>query len=416
MYRNRTDANRRKRTIDAYLAMTHPLLPSTLDLLEHLIRFDTRSSESNLPLMAFVQDYLNSCGVASTLVYDDARTKASLFATIGPTDRPGLCLSGHTDVVPTAGQPWTMPPFELTRAADRVYGRGVADMKGFIAAVCAVVPRFVQACTDTPIHLAFSYDEEIGCVGVRPLLARLAQAPVKPAGCIIGEPPGMRVAVAHKGKLAYRCCVRGLAGHSALTHLGVNAADFAAELVTFLRRTARDLRQHGQHDERFDPPYTTVHTGRIHGGIALNVIPDHAEVEFEIRNLPDESPAALLDSARTYAANELIAEMRATYQGSDIEWQQLVDYPGLADESDAAWLKRLACEAVGNDQVRTLSFGTEGGLFQAIGIPTVVCGPGGIEQAHKADEYVTYEQLSKCLTFMDTLVDRLGEPGWTPGA
>jgi acetylornithine deacetylase len=383
--------------------MTHSVLDSTLDLLERLIAFDTRSSESNLALIEFVQSYLNGYGVRSTLVYDATQTKANLFATIGPPDRPGICLSGHTDVVPASGQPWTVPPFELTRAADRVYGRGTADMKGFIAVVLASVPRFIRSCIETPIHLAFSYDEEIGCVGVRGLLSQIAAAPVKPMACIIGEPTSMQVAVAHKGKRAYRCCVKGLAGHSALTHLGVNAADFAAELVTFLRRTAHGLRTDGKRDDQFDPPYTTVHTGKLNGGIALNVIPDYAEVEFEIRNLPSENPSSIVNSVQAYAENELVCEMRATAKESDIEWQQLVDYPGLADEPAAAWLKELACKAAGDDSVRALAFGTEGGLFQAIGIPTVVCGPGSIEQGHKADEYVEIDQLTRCIDFMDAL-------------
>ncbi|MDE1181818.1 M20/M25/M40 family metallo-hydrolase [Paraburkholderia sp.] len=217
----------------------------------------------------------------------------------------------------------------------------------------------------------------------------------------------MQVAVANKGKRAYECCVKGLAGHSALTHLGVNAADFAAELVTFLRRTARDLKTYGELDHDFDPPYSTVHTGKINGGIALNVIPDHAEVEFEIRNLPADNPSAIVSSVRTYADRELVPQMRETYEDSAIEWRELVDYPALADQPDAAWLRELACAAAGNDAVRTLSFGTEGGLFQAIGIPTVVCGPGSIEQGHKADEYVELDQLSKCLAFMDRLCARV---------
>jgi acetylornithine deacetylase len=387
----------------------HPLLDTTVDLLATLVSFDTRSSESNLQLIEFVQRYLGEHGIESSLVYDETRSKANLFATIGPRDRAGICLSGHTDVVPAAGQPWTVPPFELTRRDDRVLGRGTADMKGFIAAVLACVPSFIQSRSEVPIHLAFSYDEEVGCRGVRGLLSELAAAPVKPLACIIGEPTSMQVAVAHKGKRAYRCCVTGLAGHSALTHLGVNAADFAAEMVTFLRRTAKDLRTHGKLDHDFDPPYTTVHTGKISGGIALNVIPDHAEVEFEIRNLPAENPAAIVQSLRTYADVELVGEMRKTSDASGIEWQQLVDYPALADEPAAAWLKDLATAAAGNSEVRTLAFGTEGGLFQAIGIPTVVCGPGSIEQGHKADEFVTFEQLSRCLDFMDALTARIAE-------
>ncbi len=387
--------------------MAHSSLPSALDILERLIAFDTRSAESNLPMIDFMRGLLWQQGIESTLVFDASGRKANLYATIGPKDRPGLCLSGHTDVVPAAGQPWTVPPFELTRVADRVLGRGVADMKGYLAMVLARLPRFVEVAREVPVHLAFSYDEEVGCLGVRGLLTQLAAAPVKPLACIIGEPTGMRVAVAHKGKRAYRCCVRGLAGHSSLTHLGVNAADFAAELVTHLRRAGRDLREHGRHDADFEPPYTTLHTGRIQGGIALNVIPDCAEVDFEIRNLPSDDPGPVIDAARAYTEQTLLPEMRAVHAGSAIDWQPLVDYPALSDEPSAAWLKQLACDAAGNPRTRTVSFGTEGGLFQAIGVPTVVCGPGHIEQAHKADEFVTLDQLAKCLDFLDALALRI---------
>jgi acetylornithine deacetylase len=393
--------------------MAHALLDSTLDLLDALIAFDTRSSESNLALIDFIQQYLKRHDVESTLVFDETGRKANLYATIGPKDRAGLCLSGHTDVVPANGQPWTVPPFEMTRASDRVFGRGTADMKGFIAAVLASVPHFVQTCKEVPIHLAFSYDEEVGCRGVRGLLRELAAAPVKPLACIIGEPTSMQVAVAHKGKKAYRCCVKGLAGHSALTHLGVNAVDFAAELVTFLRRTQRDLRTHATLDHDFDPPYTTVHAGRLNGGIALNVIPDHAEVEFEIRNLPSDNADVIVQSITRYTDNELVSSMRETFAGSGIDWQQLVDYPALSDQAAASWLRELACAAAEREDVRTLAFGTEGGLFQSIGIPTVVCGPGSIEQGHKADEYVELEQLSKCLSFLGKLSMNL--PATLPG-
>jgi acetylornithine deacetylase len=387
--------------------MTHPSLAPALDILERLIAFDTRSAESNLPLIEYVRGLLLQQGVESTLVHDASGKKANLYATIGPKDRPGLCFSGHTDVVPAAGQPWTVPAFEMTRAADRVLGRGVADMKGYLAMVLSRVPRFIEVARDVPVHLAFSYDEEIGCLGVRGLLSQLAAAPVKPLACIIGEPTGMRVAVAHKGKRAYRCCVRGLAGHSSLTYLGVNAADIAAELVTHLRRAGRDLREKGLHDADFEPPYTTVHTGRIHGGIALNVIPDRAEVDFEMRYLPSDDPSPVIDAARAYTEHTLVPEMRTVHAGSAIEWQPLVDYPALSDQPAASWLKQLACDAAGNPETRTVSFGTEGGLFQAIGVPAVVCGPGHIEQAHKADEYVTLEQLSKCLDFLDALALRI---------
>ncbi|WP_179405597.1 acetylornithine deacetylase [Burkholderia guangdongensis] len=386
--------------------MTHPLRDATLSILDTLIAFDTRSAQSNLPLVEYVRDYLRGFDVDASLTYDATGQKANLYATIGPRDRRGLCLSGHTDVVPADGQPWTVPPFALTRRDDRVLGRGTADMKGFLAAVLASVPHFIEHARELPIHLAFSYDEEVGCRGVRRLLDKLAHAPVKPLACVIGEPTMMQVGIAHKGKRAYRCCVRGLAGHSALTHLGVNAVEFAAEFVAFLRRTGRDLSVHGMLDERFDPPYTTVHTGRLNGGIALNVIPDRAELEFEIRNLPGDNPERILDSIQAYAQRELVDPMQRTSADAGVDWEALADYPALADEPAVAWLRDLACELTGDAHLRTLSFGTEGGLFQAIGIPTIVCGPGSIEQAHKADEFVTFEQLDRCLGFLERLAQR----------
>ncbi|CAG9221521.1 Acetylornithine deacetylase [Paraburkholderia tropica] len=393
--------------------MSHTRLESTLSLLQTLVEFDTRSARSNLELITFVREYLAGFGVEASLNYNETGDKANLYATIGPRDRAGLCLSGHTDVVPADGQPWTVPPFALTRESGRVLGRGTADMKGFLACVLASVPYFVEHCRTLPIHLAFSYDEEVGCRGVRGLLDELARAPFKPLACIIGEPTSMQVAIAHKGKRAYRCCFKGLAGHSALTHLGVNAVDFAAEFAVHLRRASRALRESGQHDARFEPPYTTVHTGKLNGGIALNVIPDHAELEFEVRNLPGDSIDTIVQAARRFAEDELEGEMRATHADTGIEWQELVDYPALSADPDANWLRDMACELTGDETLRTLSFGTEGGLFQGIGIPTVVCGPGSIEQGHKADEYVEIAQLERCLGFLDKLAVNL--PASVPG-
>jgi acetylornithine deacetylase len=387
--------------------MDHALLPDTLALLRTLIAFDTRSSQPNIALIQFVQQYLARWNIECHLSGDIAGGKANLYATIGPSDRPGICLSGHTDVVPAQGQPWSVPAFELTTREDRVLGRGTADMKGFIAAVLACVPRFVAAGGSVPIHLALSYDEEIGCRGVPHLLAELQRSAVKPLACIIGEPTSMRVGVAHKGKRAYRCCARGLAGHSALPHLGVNAVEFAAELVTHLRGMGQRLRTEGAQDPRFVPPYSTVHTGRLSGGIALNVIPDRAEVEFEIRNLPGDDIEQLVGAVRSHTDTQIVAQMQQTAADSGIDWEELVAYPGLSDDTRSGWLQQLACDLSGHTDRVTLSFGTEGGLFQQLGIPTVVCGPGSIEQAHKADEFVALDQLSQCLRFLERLTDRL---------
>ncbi|WP_250502048.1 acetylornithine deacetylase [Caballeronia sp. AZ7_KS35] len=382
----------------------HPLTESALRILETLIAFDTSSRYSNLDLIDFIARYLKDHGIESTLTYDETGEKANLYATIGPADIGGLCFSGHTDVVPADGQPWTVPPFALTRKADRVLGRGTADMKGFLAAVLASVPHFIKTARTTPIHLAFSYDEEVGCKGVPGLLAELEKSSAKPRACVIGEPTNMRLAVAHKGKRAYRCCVKGLAGHSALTHLGVNAADFAAELAVFLRKTAQKTRDEGPRDERFVPAYSTIHTGRLTGGIALNVIPDHAELDFEIRNLPDEDVDGIVDMVRAHVVNVLEPDMHNVSVDTSIRFEQLVSYPALNDESAtepaAVWLKKLSWSILDLETEDTLSFGTEGGLFQRIGIPTIVCGPGNIADAHRADEFVEVPQLQRCLHFI----------------
>jgi acetylornithine deacetylase len=387
-------------------SMMHPSLETAVDLLDTLVTFDTRSSESNLPLIEFVRSYLSRFGVESKLTYDASGNKANLYATLGNHECGGICLSGHTDVVPVAGQPWTVPPFALTRTHDRVLGRGTADMKGFLACVLASVPYLLEQRGRLPVHLAFSYDEEVGCLGVRGLLRELDMARVKPLACIIGEPTNMQTAVAHKGKRAYRCCVRGLAGHSALPHLGVNAVDFAAELVVHLRSQGRQLREAGVQDALFEPPYSTLHTGRLVGGTAVNVIPDRAEIDFEMRHLPNDDPTSLLAEIRSFTDKELVAEMQVLQPESRIDWTELTSYPGLADQPAARWLAEMVCDLTGDRTLRTLSFGSEGGLFQAIGIPTVVCGPGSIEQGHKADEYVTLKQLSHCLHFVQTLGDR----------
>jgi acetylornithine deacetylase len=386
--------------------MTHPLLGKTLDLLQILVEFDTRSKRSNLELIAFVRSYLGSFDIESSLTYDAHGEKANLYATIGPGDRSGLCLSGHTDVVPADSQPWTVEPFVLTRRGDRVLGRGTADMKRFLAAVLASVPHFIAQCRRMPIHLVFSYDEEVGCSGVRGVLDGLAGMPFKPLSCVIGEPSNMQVAVAHKGKRAYRCCIRGLAGHSALTHLGVNALEFAVELATFLRQTARDLSTHGPFDQRFEPQCSTIHIGKLNGGISLNVIPDHAEIEFEIRYLPGEDPSRILRAVHSYAELELVPAMRKIAPETGIEWHELAGYPALAEQPGSAWLRDLAPDLTGDASFHTLSFGTEGGLFQAIGIPAIVCGPGSIAQAHKADEYVELAQLECCLDFLSNLAEQ----------
>ena len=379
-------------------------LNKAIEILRTLVSFQSISRQSNLALIEYVKTYLTEFGISSKLVFNDDRSRANLYATIGPVTRGGVCFSGHSDVVPVSGQPWSTDPFTLTERDGKLFGRGSADMKGYIACVLACVPHFIAAVRDVPLHIAISYDEEIGCVGVRDLLADLADDDAKPIGCIIGEPTSMRVAVAHKGKHAYRCGVHGLAGHSSQPDKGVNAIEYAAELITHLRGIGREIRRNGPFDSAFEPPYTTIQTGTVKGGVAVNVVPDQCVFDFEIRQLPNDDGALHAKRLKTFAMEQLLGDMRTVYPEAHIDLTPLSAYPGMQEEgSDAAKrLKALCGHALGIADLgqNTLSFGTEGGLFQAIGIPTLVCGPGAIDQAHKADEFVDIDQLAQCCTFL----------------
>jgi acetylornithine deacetylase len=373
----------------------------SVELLRTLVGFDTTSRESNLQLIEFVRDYLAGFAVPCELIYNAERSKANLFATIGPADQPGIVLSGHTDVVPVDGQPWTLAPFELSERDGKLYGRGTADMKGYIACVLALVPALVAAPLRLPVHIALSYDEEIGCLGVRSLLAVLEQRPVKPLLCIIGEPTQLKPVLGHKGKLAMRCDVHGHPCHSAYAPQGVNAIEYAAELIGELARLGQQLKRDTQ-DPRFDPPYSTVQTGVISGGKALNIVPADCRFDFEIRALPAQDPTWVAQQLQAFAQQQLLPRMRAVSADSDIRFSELSAYPGLATDaqSQAAELIATFC---GSQDFTTVAFGTEGGLFDAVGIPTVVCGPGSMDQGHKPDEFVSREQLEAC----DAMLQRM---------
>ncbi|SDO73771.1 acetylornithine deacetylase [Pseudomonas arsenicoxydans] len=377
-------------------------MSSSRDLLQTLVAFDTTSRESNLQLIEFVRDYLAGFDVPCELIYNEQRSKANLFATIGPAKLSGIVLSGHTDVVPVDGQPWTVAPFELTERDGNLYGRGTADMKGYIACVLALVPSLVKASLRLPVHIALSYDEEIGCLGVRSLLAELEKRPVKPMLCIIGEPTELKPVLGHKGKLAMRCDIHGEACHSAYAPLGVNAIEYAAELIGELGRIGTRLKAPEHHDARFDPPFSTVQTGVISGGKALNIVPADCRFDFEIRALPSHDPSEVAQSLQAYAEQHMLPRMRAVSEQSDIRFSELSAYPGLATDaqSEAAELIAAFC---GSREFGTVAFGTEGGLFDAAGIPTVVCGPGSMDQGHKPDEFVSLEQLTAC----DAMLQRM---------
>ncbi|BCA30957.1 MULTISPECIES: acetylornithine deacetylase [Pseudomonadaceae] len=377
---------------------------TSLDLLERLVAFPTVSRDSNLALIGFIRDYLAGHGVASELFLNAEGTKANLFATLGPTDRGGVVLSGHTDVVPVDGQAWTRDPFRLSESEGRLYGRGTADMKGFIASVLAAVPAFLAQPLRLPVHLAFSYDEEVGCLGVRSLLDALAQRPNRPRLCLIGEPTELRPVLGHKGKLAMRCQVHGAACHSAYAPQGVNAIEYAARLIGHLGEIGEELARPEHHDPRFDPPYSTVQTGLIEGGRALNIVPAECRFDFEVRALPGFDAQQVATRLDRYAQAELVPRMQAVQPGTGIRFEPLGSYPGLATDaaSEAAELVALIS---GSRDFGTVAFGTEGGLFHEAGIPTVVCGPGSMDQGHKPDEFVTLAQLEAC----DAMLLRLAE-------
>jgi acetylornithine deacetylase len=379
---------------------------SSRALLERLISFATVSRDSNLEMIEFIRTYLEELGVECELFYNAERTKANLFATIGPCEGGGVVLSGHTDVVPVDGQPWTVDAFRLTEREGRLYGRGTADMKGFIASVLAAVPMFIERELKLPVHLAFSYDEEVGCLGVRSMLADLEQRPHKPALCLIGEPTELKPVLGHKGKLAMRCHVKGAACHSAYAPYGVNAIQYAARMISRLEEIGEQLAQPEHHDERFDPPFSTVQTGVIKGGRALNIVPAECEFDFEVRALPGFNAHTVADQLQTYAEAELLPKMRAVKSDTGIRLQPLSAYPGLATSPDSEAARLLALLS-GSTEFGTVAFGTEGGLFEQAGIPTVVCGPGSMDQGHKPDEFVTVEQLRDCDAMLIRLADYL---------
>ena len=381
--------------------------PASMRLLETLVSIDSTSSKSNLEIIQMASEILSSLGATIRLSYDEDRRKANIFATIGPADKPGVVLSGHTDVVPVTGQDWTSDPFRLTQRDDRLFGRGTADMKGFIAACLALAPEFASRRLAVPVHFAFSYDEEIGCVGVRRLVADLVHLPVRPRLCVVGEPTQMRTIIGHKGKKSVRCSVHGHECHSALNHRGVNAVEIAAELVTRLRAMQRRIREQGPFDAGYDPPYTTVHTGVMSGGTALNIVPKDCSFEFEFRNLPDHDPEGLMAEVRGWA-QDLAPEMLAVSEASGVMFEEWNTTPGLglSPEDDAV---RLISALSGSNDCGKVSFTTEAGLFQQVEIPAVVCGPGNIEQAHKPDEFIEIDQLVQCEAFLRRVMDWMTE-------
>jgi acetylornithine deacetylase len=383
-------------------------MTSAIAHLERLVGFATVSRDSNLELVEYVRAELAGLGIESRLVASEDGRKANLFATIGPPDRAGVVLSGHTDVVPCEGQAWTSDPFVVRRDDGRLYGRGTADMKGFIACCLAMAGEAVDRPLATPIHLAFSYDEEIGCIGVRRLLDMLAEMPVRPRFCIVGEPTLMQVATAHKGKASWRVTAHGLEAHSSLAPEGVNAIHLAVDLIGRIRAMQDEIAASGERDGDYDVPYTTLHVGRIEGGETINIVPNRASFDFELRYLPRDDVGGMFARLEA-AADEIVQAARARFAGARLTFEPLVSYPALdtaPDDEVVAFVKSLT----GANATTKISFGTEGGLYQQrLGVPSVVCGPGAIAVAHKPDEYVETAQLEACSAFLSRLVDRLSE-------
>lgn len=372
------------------------------EMLEQLVAFNTTSRESNLALIEFVGRYLTGLGVDYELIHNAEGSKANLYARLGPPGHGGVMLSGHSDVVPVDGQNWSVPPFALTERDGKLYGRGTADMKGFIACILAAIPHFLAQPLAQPLHLAISYDEEVGCLGVRTLLDALSARADKPAICLIGEPTELQPVLGHKGKLGVRCEVQGAACHSAYAPQGVNAIEYAAKLIHHLTLIGQRLAAPEHHDARFDPPFTTVQTGLIQGGRALNIVPADCTFDFEVRTLPQDDAQEVARELESYAQRELLPTMRAVNRDAAIRFYPISSYPGLYTAAQSA-AARLVAHLTGSEKFSTVAFGTEGGLFHQSGIPSVICGPGSMAQGHKPDEFITVEQLNAC----DALLRRL---------
>ncbi len=374
----------------------------TLFLLRSLIAFPTVSQDSNLDMIDYLAARLEASGARVEVMQDAAGRKANLFATIGPEGDGGIVLSGHSDVVPVADQVWATDPFALHEADGLLYGRGACDMKGFIAAAVAMAPIFAQRMGGRPLHFSFTYDEETGCVGARALAEALTARGLRPGVALIGEPTMMRVIEGHKGCCEYSTHFTGLAGHGSAPDMGVNAVEYAARFVARLLALKDTLRARAPGGSRFDPPWTTINTGALIGGVAHNVIPSTAQVDWEMRPVQQSDFALVKEDLHHYCTDILLPAMRAVYPQADIRTETIGEIEGLipAEVSEA---RDIMMELTGANGADVVPFGTEAGIFQSLGMSSIVCGPGSIEQAHKADEFVTMDQMIQCLEMLDRL-------------
>ena len=378
---------------------------NSIEILKKLVSFDTTSFKSNLDLIKFIENYLNDLNIKSELIYDETKNKANLFTTIGPNLQGGIVLSGHTDVVPITKQNWTSDPFILTERDDKLFGRGSSDMKGFIAIVLSRVSAMVEKKLKKPIHLAFSYDEEIGCVGVHSLLDLIKKKSINPDFCIVGEPTSMEMVIGHKGKHAYDVKVDGLSCHSGQAPYGINAINYASKLINYIEEINKEKSIKGPFDNEYEIPYSTLHTGLIKGGTILNIVPKLCQFEFEIRHLAEDDPLETIQRIKQYTEELLIKEMHNISSTTNIEINEKINYPGLNISESISPVKQVK-ELLGKSSHKKVVFGTEGGLFKReLNLPTIICGPGSIDQAHKPDEFISIQQIEKGGTFIDKLIN-----------
>ena len=378
----------------------------TIEILNNLISYPTVSRDANINLIDYIAELISCDNVKPVIIKNKEKSKANLFASIGPKNSEGVMLSGHTDVVPIDGQDWTKPPFECTYENGLYYGRGTADMKGFVACAINAFIKAKQLKLTNPLYLALSYDEEIGCLGVRSLIDMMEDLKYKPSMCIVGEPTSMSIATGHKGKTALRAECIGVEAHSALAPNGTNAIHLACDLINEIRIMQKEIAEKGFKDDDYDIAYTTLHVGKISGGIVLNIVPNHTSVDFEIRNLVQDDPSIIIEKLKVKIALILKAA-RKTAPSADIKITITNEYPGLNTDINSEIVSFISSLTGSNNTIK-VAFGTEGGLFSSkLSIPTIVCGPGSMNQGHKSDEFVSEEQLINCDRMLKTLIHRL---------
>jgi acetylornithine deacetylase len=379
----------------------------SLDMIRRLVEIPTVSRDSNLALIEYVQAYLRDLGIDSTLFFSDDKKKASLHALVGPKDRAGIMLEGHTDVVPVDGQKWTVDPWQLTERDGKLFGRGVCDMKGFVAVALAFAPEFLRRNLKMPIHYALTFDEEISRVGITKIVDGLGQSAARPAMCIVGEPTEMTVVIAHKGKKSLRCRVRGFEAHSSICPYGVNAIEYASEMIARINQLQREAAATGRRDEGFDIPFTTFNVGVMQGGTALNITAKDCTFQVEFRHLPQDDPERLYAEIQLYAKQTLEPRMHKVHADTGFTFEEMSSFPALDTPPDAE-VVRLAKMLARKNEAGKVAFGTEASIVAVRGhIPSAVCGPGSIDQAHKPDEFTTVEQFKLCEDFMFRLADHL---------